>query len=146
MLTHKELTERMITAIAGYKTLRSIFNDFYTHAAKLHGEESLFEEILFIPLLAVDSFDVLFVGRLFRFSIVVRSYEKHAPTGTVKCVELDRITNSPLAEVGSFNFTDAGVSDVKLPDADKPLAMDQENAACYLVLNLLRGGIENQGL
>ncbi|MCK8600512.1 hypothetical protein [Desulfoferrobacter suflitae] len=49
MLTDKELTERMITAIEGYKTLRSIFNGFYTHSAKLHGEKSLFEEILFIP-------------------------------------------------------------------------------------------------
>ncbi|MCK8600102.1 hypothetical protein [Desulfoferrobacter suflitae] len=142
MLTHNELTERIITAIEGYKSLRSIFNDFYTHSAKLHGEQSLFEEILFIPQLATDSFDVLFVGRLFRFSLVVRSYEKNAPTGTVKCVELDRTTNSPLAEIGSFNFTESGVSDVKPPDADQPLPMDHENAACYLVLNLLREGIE----
>ena len=89
MLTHKELTQQIMTAIEGYKKLRSIFNDFYTHSAKLHGEESLFEEILFIPQLATDSFDVFFVGRLFRFSLVVRSYEKSALAGTIKCVELD---------------------------------------------------------
>lgn len=142
MLTHKELTDRMITAIEGYKTLRSIFIGFYTHSAKLHGEKSLFGEILFIPQLATDSFDVLFVGRLFRFSLVVRSYEKKAPIGTVRCVELDRTTNSALAEVGSLNFTDACVSDVKPPDADEPLPMNREDAASYLVLNLLREGIE----
>src|SRR5687767_9162890 len=137
LLPYPDLLTQARQFIAAYEELRARFADFAKHAAALNKQGP-------IRAVAVESgptteqFDVLYLGRRFRFQLIAHADDKDNVMGLVRCSE---VLPTLIIPVHDFTIDQNGDTNVKPPDTPEPIACYFREGACYLLLNAVHEGL-----
>ena len=137
LLPYQKLIAQARGVTDSYERLKERFDGFADHVAKL-------SDLGPVPGVVVEKernepkFDVVYVGRRFRFELQLQINNEEIGIGVIRCSE---VRLKEMKEVYQFTIDEDGDTNVKPSDSNEPICCDLRQAAWYLALNAMHEGL-----